>query len=67
MVFIACAILLSKLDCCNSNLSDWPVYILSRLQKVQNSAAELVFKTSKSDHVQRLVRNRMWMSLEHGK
>ena len=34
---LACAFVLSKLDHCNSLLSNCPLYIFSRLQKVQNS------------------------------
>ena len=33
---------LSKWVCCNSHLSGCPLYLLSRLQKVQNSAVKLV-------------------------
>ena len=38
----------------NSFLSGCPLYFLTRLQKVQNSAAKLVFKTRKRGHVQPL-------------
>ena len=48
------ACVLSKLDYCNSLLSGCPLYILRRLQKVQNSEVKLVFKLRRRDHVQSL-------------
>ena len=53
---LVCAFVLSKLDYCNSLLFGYPLYILRRLQKVQNSAAKLVFKSRRRDHVQPLLR-----------
>lgn len=36
---LICAFVLSKLDYCNSLLSGWAMYLLRKLQKIQNSAA----------------------------
>ena len=41
---LVCAFVLSKLDYCNSLLSSCPSQLLNNLQKVQNSAARLIFK-----------------------
>ena len=46
-----CAFVLSRLDYCNSLLACCPKYLLSKLQKVQNNAARLIFRTTRSAHV----------------
>ena len=61
---IVCAFVLSKLRYCNSLPSDCPLYILRRLQKVQNSAAKLVFKSRRRDHVQRLLHSLHWLPVQ---
>ena len=48
---LVCAFVLSKLDHCNSLLSGSPKFRLDKLQKVHNSAASLIFKARKQDHV----------------
>ena len=48
-------------DYCNSLLSGCPLYILRRLQKVQNSAAELVLISRRRDHVQPLLQALHWL------
>ena len=58
---IAWAFVLSKRDCCHSLLSVCPDYIVSTLQKVQNSAAKLDLKAGKSNHVQRFVQCLHWL------
>ena len=60
---LVCAFVLSKLDYCNSLLSGCPLYLLSRLQKVQNSA-KLVFKARKRDHVQPLLQALHWLPVQ---
>ena len=48
---LLCAFVLSRLGSCNSLLAGCPRYLLSKLQKVQNNAARLIFGTSRSAHV----------------
>ena len=48
---LLCAFVLSRLDYCNSLLAACPKYLLSKLQKVQNNAARLIFRTTRSAHV----------------
>ena len=45
------SVLLSKFDYCNSVLSGSPIHLLDKLQKVQFSAARLVFKARKHEHL----------------
>ena len=53
-IFVS-AIFLSRLDYCNSLLLGCPKHLLEKLQKVQNSAARLVLKVHKRDHVSTLL------------
>ena len=45
------AFVLSRLDYCNSLLFGCPQYLLNKQQKVQNNAAHLVLRVSKTDHI----------------
>ena len=48
---LALAIVMSRLDYCNSLLYRCPQYLINRLQKVQNNAAHLILKVPKTDHI----------------
>ena len=48
---LVCAFVMSKLDYCNSLLAGSPKTLLDKLQKVQHSAARLIFKARKQEHV----------------
>ena len=52
---LVCVFVLSKLDYCDSLLSSCPNQFLSKLQKVQNSVANLVFKARKQEHIKPLL------------
>ena len=58
------AFVLSKLDYCNSLLSNSPNNLLDKLQKVQNSAARLVFRAKKRDHIQPLLKSLHWLPIK---
>ena len=56
------AFVLSKLDYCNSLLLGSPKH-LDKLQKVQNSAARLVFKVCKHEHIKLLLQKLHWLPI----
>ena len=60
---VLCAFVLSKSDYCNSLLSGSPKHLLDKLQKVQNSAARLVFKALKDEHIKPLLHKLHWLPL----
>ena len=61
---LVCAFVLSRLDYCNSLLSNSPKYITDRLQKVQNSAARLVLKARKREHITPLLKSLHWLPVQ---
>ena len=58
---LVCAFVMSKLDYCNSLLASCPNQLLDKLQKVQNSAARLVFKARKQEHIKPLLQKLHWL------
>ena len=62
-IFVS-AFVLSRLDYCNSLLSGSPKHLLEKLQKVQNSAARLVLRANKWDHVSPLHRTLHWLPIQ---
>ena len=58
------AFVLFRLDYCNSPLSVCPKHLLEKLQKVQNSAARLVLKACKGDHVLPLLTTLQWLPIQ---
>ena len=61
---LACSLILSKIDYCNALLSNISQANIKRLQKIQNSAAKLVFRAKKYDHVQPLLIELHWLPVE---
>ena len=58
------ALVISKLDYCNALLSGCPKDQLDKLQRVQNSAARLVFRSRKRDHVSPLLKRLHWLPVK---
>ena len=58
------AFVLSRLDYCNQLLAGCPKYLLSKLRKVRNNAARLIFRTTRSAHVTPMLHSLHWLPIE---
>ena len=63
---LLCAFVLSRLDYCSLLLVGYPKYLLSKLSKVQNNAARLIFKTTRSAHVTPMLHSLHWLLWSRG-
>ena len=54
----------SRLDFCNGLLYGLPDYLIRKLQRVQNSAAKLVVRAGKFDHVTPILFSLHWLPVE---
>jgi len=55
------ALVLSRLDCSNGTLIGLPIYLIPRLQSVQNAAAQLIFRLRRSDHITDALISLRWL------
>jgi len=55
------SLVLTRLDHGNATLASIPLYLLKRLQSVMNSAARLVFSSSRYEHITPLLRQLHWL------
>ena len=58
------AFVTSHLDCNNSLLYGLPINILSSLQRVQNSAARLITRTKRHEHISPILRELHWLTID---
>ena len=61
---LICALVLTKLDYCNSLLVSIPQYQIQKLQKVQNAAARLIFKIKRSEHITPYLKKLHWLPID---
>ena len=54
----------SKLDHCNSVLYGLPDHQLSKLQRIQNTAARVITRTKQSEHIQPVLYNLHWLPIK---
>ena len=58
------AIVVSRIDNCNSLLYGLPDYEINRLQMLQNSCARLIYNRKKYDHVSGLLKELHWLPIK---
>ena len=55
------ALVISKIDYCNSLLSNLPKRVTYKLQKLQNSAARIIERTKRRDHITPVLQKLHWL------
>ena len=58
---LMCSLILSKIDYCNALYYGIPQKLIEKLEKIQNTAAKIIFKAKKSDHVTPLLMKLHWL------
>ena len=61
---VVLAVVLGRLDYCNSLPYGLPMKSISKLQRVQNAAARLITNTPRYDHVTPVLRSLHWLPVE---
>ena len=59
------AFVTAKLDSCNSLLYGLPQHLISRLQSIQNTAARVVTRTRKFDHITPVLKQLHWLPVRY--
>jgi len=63
LLTLVCALIVSKVDYCNSVLAGIPGQLQDRLQFVLNAAARLVFSARRSERITPLLRELHWLRI----
>ena len=61
---LVCAFVLSRLDYCNALLSGSPKHCIDKLQNVQHSAARLVYRKNRRNHITPLLISLHWLPVQ---
>jgi len=64
-VTLACSLLLTRLDCCNSVLYGAAASSIQVMQRMQNNAARIVLQAPRRSHAQALLRELHWLPIQH--
>ena len=64
-VIFANAFIQSRIDYCNSLFCGLPKYSINRLQKIQNSVARIVTRTSRSSHITPVFKSLHWLPVQY--
>ena len=62
---LVCALVLSKLDYCNALYYSLPAKVIYKLEKVQNSAARVIFQSKKRDHITPYLQKLHWLPVSY--
>jgi len=65
-VALACSLILTGMDYCNSVLYGAPSSSIQVLQWVQNNAARIVLQAPRRSHAQPLLHELHWLPIQHG-
>ena len=64
-IIFANAFIHSCIDYCNSLFYGLPKYSINRLQKIQNSVARIVTRTSRSSHITPILKSLHWLPVQY--
>ena len=64
-IIFANAFIHSRIDYCNSLFYGLPKYSINRLQKIQNSVARIVTRTSRSSHITPVLKSLHWPPVQY--
>ena len=59
------ALVIGRLDYCNSVLYGLPASYIIKLQRVQNAAARLISKTTRFDHISPVMKDLHWLPVKY--
>jgi len=62
---LACSLILTRMDYCNSVLYGTPSSSIQILQRAQNNAARIILRAPRRCHARPLLRNLHWLPIQH--
>ena len=64
-IIFANVFIYSRIDYCNSLFYGLPKYSINRLQKIQNPAARIITRTSRSSHITPVLKSLHWLPIQY--